>query len=65
MNMNLIPQTTRNGRWLTDFDRLFDRFFTATAPAPGRSVDAEENDKNWLLRLDLPGFRKDEVNLSV
>ena len=61
MIMNLIPHTTRNGHWLADFDR----FFHAPIPASGRGVDAEETDKNWLLRLDLPGFRKDEVTLSL
>ena len=65
MNMNLIPTTTRNGHWLADFDHLFGRFFDAPTPAFGAAVDAEETDKNWLLRVDLPGFRKDEVTLSL
>lgn len=63
--MNLIPHTTRNGHWLADFDRMFDRLLHVPTPAISRGVDAEETDKNWLLRLDLPGFRKDEVTLSV
>lgn len=63
--MNLLPTTTRNGRWLADFDRLFDRFLTVTAPAIDDGVETEENDKHWTLRLDLPGFRKEELTLSI
>lgn len=65
MYHNLIPTNTRNGHWLADFDRLFNRFFDAPNPASAAAVDAEETDKNWLLRVDLPGFRKNEVTLSL
>jgi HSP20 family protein len=65
MIMNLIPQNTRNGHWLADFDRMFDRFFHTPSACRGAGVEVEETDKSWLLRLDLPGFRKDEVTLSL
>ena len=65
MTMNLIPTTTRNGHFLADFDHLFNRFFTAPERTCDDSCAAEEADKHWTLRVDVPGFRKEEVALSV
>lgn len=52
-----------------DFDQLFQRavqgtLFTGGQPAdPGLGV--YEEDSAWHLRTDLPGFRKEDLNLRV
>jgi len=53
------------------FDELFRGFFVrpvgyegnaAAAPFP---VDVAENDKAYVLRGDLPGVKKDDINITV
>jgi HSP20 family protein len=50
-----------------DIDRMFDRFrgegpeISGLAP----SVDVVENDDNFLLSVELPGVRKEDVKITV
>jgi HSP20 family protein len=69
--MSLVRWTPRNVLGLrNDFDRFFDSFFnlsdeetslTAFTPA----VDIEEKDKEFQITVELPGVKKENVNLNV
>ena len=54
------------------FDDLFeDNFFGAHNPLYGKNAknlmktDINEKDGNYELAVDLPGFKKDEINLDI
>ena len=54
------------------FDDLFeDNFFGAHNPLYGKhaknlmKTDINEKDGNYELAVDLPGFKKDEINLDI
>ena len=55
----------------TDMNRLFDRFFGATAAngTAGRrwipAMDLTETDDKLVLRADLPGVSEDDVEIEV
>jgi HSP20 family protein len=48
------------GRWLEPYFEP-EGFFSAWTP----SVDIEESDHEYLLRAELPGMKKEEVNVKV
>ncbi len=48
--------------------RMFDTpdsFFSAAAMMPSVSVDFEDQGDAYILKSDLPGLEKDEINISV
>jgi HSP20 family protein len=49
------------------FDRLFDRAFEAFAPSTeGRFHEQlDEKDESHVLRIDLPGLRKEDIRLDL
>jgi HSP20 family protein len=54
----------------SDFDRVFDAFFgTRPANGPGRqwapAMDLVETDDHLVLKADLPGLDKDDVEIEV
>ena len=61
--------TTRNGYAVTPRALLNDPFFAtffADAPAaPGIRVDVEETGDAYLLRADLPGIARDQINVEI
>lgn len=66
--MNLVPRDS-----IFDFNRLFDDFFTpATATVRGNNsgffspaVDVVERDDGYTLKLDLPGVKKEDVDVQL
>lgn len=74
---NLVPFDKRNhglsagDNRSTEMDSFFDSFFRdAFAPAfiagsRQMKVDIRENDDGYILEADLPGVRKDQVNLEI
>lgn len=59
-------------RMQEDMDQLFSRFFGAQPggimPAPAQwapSVDISSNDKEFCLEADLPGVKKDDIEVTV
>ncbi|HEY8962673.1 MAG TPA: Hsp20/alpha crystallin family protein [Luteolibacter sp.] len=48
-------------------DRLFDRAFEAFAPSPeGRFHEhLDQNDQSHVMRIDLPGLRKEDIRLDL
>ena len=63
--MNFIQRYQPSLSWVNDIDRLFDRSLFTPAVADGPRESFHESDKAWILRLDLPGFRKEDITLTV
>ena len=63
--MNIIQRYQPALSWVNELDRLFDRSLFHPAPAAGPRESFNESDSAWLLRLDLPGFSKADVSLTV
>ncbi len=63
--MNFIQRCQPSPSWADEIDRFFDRnqCLAARHSAPRESI--HESDDAWILRLDLPGFAKAEVALTV
>lgn len=68
--MNLIPRSQ-----ISDFDSLFDNFFTGFPMMVGKSdvsdslrgmrVDIHENDSSYEVVADLPGIKKDDISVTL
>ena len=57
-------------RQANDFDRIFDHFFSAAAPRTTASswvpaADVVEESERFVLTLDLPGVRREDVKVKV
>ena len=63
--MNFIQRYQPSLSWLDEIDRFFDRnqSLAERPSAPRESV--HESEDAWILRLDLPGFSKTDVALTV
>lgn len=63
--MNFLNRYQPALTWADELSRAFDRsrFFEAPAFAPRESL--HESDEGWILRLDLPGYAKSGVELTV
>ncbi len=63
--MNLIQRYQPSLSWVDELDRLFDRTIrNLNNGSPFREA-VYESDDAWILHLDLPGFRKNEVSIKV
>lgn len=72
--MFLVPVTRSSSEMLRGFDRLFDdavdRMF-GLAPAEGGAttrspaLDVSETDKQYSVKLDLPGVTREQVKVSI
>jgi HSP20 family protein len=71
-----LPRRRRSALapWARDFDRLFDEAFGRLAAPAGSAVDAAartpaldvtESDRDYTVRLDMPGVTKEDVQVSV
>lgn len=58
--MNFIQRYQPTRTWLHEFDRLLDRASLAT---PRETFHETEN--AWVLRLDLPGYAKENIRLTL
>lgn len=47
------------------FDRSFERFVNDTFDGARRSLNVEQDDKSWTLRLDVPGVARDDLNIGI
>ena len=56
--MNLIPRNF----FLDDF---FDTFDGKLSRANDLKCDIYEEDNNYVVEMDIPGFNKDEINIDV
>lgn len=71
----LVPSTKRRNRlgWFDeDFDDIFEGFFRPMrvfeeAPQRGLApaVDVSENDNEYIVRAELPGVKKEDINVTL
>lgn len=62
-----ITRYSKNNRGLSLFDDFFDSMFSSMDNWSTRvpAVDVEENDKEYTVKAELPGFDENDVNLTV
>ncbi len=68
--MNLVPRDS-----IFDIDKFFDNFFTPSQYARrggtgentffAPAVDIHDNDSNYTIKVDLPGVKKEDVNVQL
>ncbi|MES2920701.1 MAG: Hsp20/alpha crystallin family protein [Verrucomicrobiota bacterium] len=63
--MNFIQRYQPALSWVNEIDRLFDRNVFNPTIATGPREAFQESDNAWILRLDLPGFSKEDITLTV
>jgi HSP20 family protein len=63
--MNILQRYQPALSWGNEFDRFFDRSIFRTEPVAGPREAFHESDTAWILRLDLPGYNKADVSLTV
>ena len=56
--------TNQAGELFNEFDRLFRHTAGRQSSLP-RSFSLYETDQSWILRTDLPGLRKEDLNIEV
>jgi HSP20 family protein len=64
---DLIPFERRNGSLFDTFDRMMDDSFFGGMEkqfAPCRTDIVDQGDK-YLLKADMPGFRKEDIKINV
>ncbi|HZF82647.1 MAG TPA: Hsp20/alpha crystallin family protein [Burkholderiaceae bacterium] len=47
------------------FDRSFERFVNDTFDGARRSLNVEQDEKSWTLRLDVPGVGREDLNIGI
>ena len=47
------------------YDRSFERFVNAPVAGARRSPRVEQDDKSWTLSLDVPGFAREDLAISI
>lgn len=63
--MNIIQRYQPALSWVNELDRFLDRSLFNPAVPAGPRESFHESDNAWTLRLDLPGFSKTDVTLTV
>lgn len=59
------PQHVDKGFFASLFDRMFDQDVNQTGPVGASfKLDIRENDKEYLVEADLPGFEKKDIKAS-
>ena len=66
----LVPLNNRRNNLsntgMDDFYTLFDSFFTTPRGSGGSfRLDVRENEKEYLVEADLPGIKKEEVEIDL
>lgn len=55
---------SRNNLW-SDFDNVFDGFFNEATVASKMKVDILDQDDKYVLEAELPGFDKEDIDVSL
>jgi HSP20 family protein len=63
--MNFIHRNKPALSWVNEINRFIDRSLTETSLYGGSRETLHESETSWILRIDLPGFSKPEVKLTV
>ncbi|MFQ5995145.1 MAG: Hsp20/alpha crystallin family protein [Acidiferrobacterales bacterium] len=71
----LVPRLFNRNRWGwldDDFDDAFEGFFRPVSHynEPGKrslvpAIDVSENDSGYVVRAELPGVKKDDINVTL
>jgi HSP20 family protein len=63
--MNFIQRYQPALSWVNEIDRLIDRNLRHPSSSAAQRESLHESENAWILRIDLPGYSKEEVRLSV
>lgn len=63
--MNFIQRYQPSLTWVSELDRLFDQTLRNPDFTMGPREAFLESDNAWILRLDLPGYSKQEIKLTM
>ncbi len=63
--MNFIQRYQPALAWANELDRLFDRNVFNSGPLAAPRESFHESETSWILRLDLPGYSKQDITLTV
>lgn len=63
--MNFIQRYQPAVAWVNEINRFIDRSLVDPVVTAGPREVFHESDTDWILRLDLPGFSKQDVKLTV
>ncbi len=63
--MNFIQRYQPVNSWVGELDRLFDRSLLHAERSQAPREVFHESEDSWILRLDLPGFAKEDLNLTL
>ncbi|MBT2299342.1 Hsp20/alpha crystallin family protein [Variovorax paradoxus] len=47
------------------YDRSLERFVNDAFSSARRSLNVEQDEKNWTLTLDVPGFSREDLTLGI
>ncbi len=53
------------GRLISEMDRAFPAFFTEEDATWRPALDVSEDEKSWLVELDVPGFAREQIDVSA
>lgn len=62
--MNIIQRYQPSYSLFNELDRLFDRRSLGSSPSAAPREAFLESESAWILRLDLPGFGKEDIKLT-
>ena len=64
--MNALTRLDRLEDFMPEFFRRFSRPLTLTEPPTGDiRIDVTENDKDYAVRAEIPGAKKEDIRVSV
>jgi HSP20 family protein len=63
--MNFIQRYQPTVSWVSELDRFFDQTYRNPAFTLGPREAFHESDNAWVLRLDLPGYSKEDIKLTM
>ena len=63
--MNFVQRYQPALSWVSEINRFIDRNATDPLFTAGPREAFYESDNAWILRLDLPGYNKEEVAVTV
>lgn len=63
--MNFIHRYQPTLSWINEIDRFFDRRGGSNGLSSSPREAIHESENAWVLRLDLPGFAKEDIALEL
>jgi HSP20 family protein len=63
--MNIIQRYQPARTWVHEINRLIDRTLADSSSTSNPREFFHESDHAWILRLDLPGFGRSDIALTV